>query len=79
MKARIHIITKKAVLDPEGKAIKIALNNLGFSNIEGVRQGKYIEIDIQSTDYEKTKKDINLMCEKLLANTIIEDFEVELV
>tara|TARA_Y100000996_G_C22415403_1_gene599104 strand:+ start:567 stop:806 length:240 start_codon:yes stop_codon:yes gene_type:complete len=79
MKARIHIITKEAVLDPEGKAIKIALNNLGFSNIEGVRQGKYIEIDIQSTDYEKTKKDINLMCEKLLANTIIEDFEVELV
>ena len=79
MKFAVIITLKKDVLDPQGKVIAQTLEGMGVNKLKNLRQGKYIEIDIQSNDYEKTKKDINLMCERLLANTIIEDFEIELV
>ncbi len=78
MKARIHITLKKSVLDPQGKAIENSLNNLGFHDIKNVRQGKYIEIEIMQTDKALAHKLIVEICEKLLANTVIEDYSVEL-
>jgi len=78
MKARIHITLKKSVLDPQGKAIENSLNNLGFHDIKNVRQGKYIEIELLQNDKALAHKLIVEICEKLLANTVIEDYSVEL-
>ena len=79
MKARVHITLKTGVLDPQGKAIAHALQNLGFSGIGEVRQGKYIEIDLADTDQAAAKGRVEAMCQRLLANTIVEDYKVELV
>ncbi|CAM9121340.1 unnamed protein product [Phaeothamnion confervicola] len=78
MKARIHITLKKGVLDPQGKAIANALTHLGFDGVEGVRQGKYIEIDLSDKDVEKARIKLDAMCAQLLANTVIENYAVEL-
>ena len=78
MKARVHVTLKKGVLDPQGKAIANALAALGFDGVHGVRQGKYIEIDIDETDPGKAKSAVDEMCVKLLANTVIEDYTIEL-
>ncbi|MAG22695.1 MAG: phosphoribosylformylglycinamidine synthase subunit PurS [Alphaproteobacteria bacterium] len=78
MKARIHITLKQGVLDPQGKAIANALEALGFSDVDGVRQGKYIEIDLQENDSEAARASVDAMCEKLLANTVIEDYSIEI-
>jgi len=78
MKALIHITLKNGVLDPQGKAISHALGALGFSGVDDVRQGKYIELEIDETDPEKARESVQSMCERLLANPVIEDYAVEL-
>ena len=78
MKAHIHITLKRGVLDPEGKAIGNALGSLGFAGVEGVRKGKYITLDLAETDEDKAMKEVTQMCEKLLANTVIEDYDIKL-
>lgn len=78
MKARIKITLKAGVLDPQGKAIQGALGSLGFSGINEVRQGKYIEVDLADTDEAKAREQIERMCKDLLANTVIENYSYEL-
>mgnify|MGYP001124740748 FL=1 len=78
MKARIRITLKNGVLDPQGKAIQNALSGLGFKGIEEVRQGKYIEVDLTSTDETAARAEVEKMCQELLANTVIEDYAFEL-
>lgn len=78
MKARIHITLKKGVLDPQGKAIANALSHLGFEGVEEVRQGKYIEIDLAGNNMEQARARLDAMCAQLLANTVIENYSVEL-
>ena len=78
MKARIHITLKNGVLDPQGKAVAHALGALGFSTVAGVRQGKYLEIDLEETDAAKAREDLDAMCTRLLANTVIEDYDIDI-
>ena len=78
MKARIKVTLKKGVLDPQGKAIEGALGSLGFDGVEHVRQGKYFEIDLAETDKSKAMAEAKAMCEKLIANTVIENYDIEL-
>jgi phosphoribosylformylglycinamidine synthase len=78
MLARIHITLKKDVLDPQGKVIANSLSNLGFEGIQSVRQGKYIEIMLDGNDKNSATTKLNDMCEKLLANLVIEDYSVEI-
>jgi phosphoribosylformylglycinamidine synthase subunit PurS len=78
MKAKIKVTLKNGVLDPQGKAIEGALGLLGFAGVHGVRQGKFFEIDLAETDKAKAKAAIKQMCEKLIANTVIENYEIEL-
>ncbi|MCO5057639.1 MAG: phosphoribosylformylglycinamidine synthase subunit PurS [Rhizobiaceae bacterium] len=76
MKARVTVTLKNGVLDPQGKAIEGALSTLGFSGVGQVRQGKVFDIEISGTDKTKAETDLKAMCEKLLANTVIEDYSV---
>ncbi len=78
MKATIYITLKNGVLDPQGKAIENALGQLGFDGVNGVRQGKLIEMDLADTDASAAESRLQEMCEKLLANTVIENFEIRL-
>ena len=78
MKAKIHVTLKQGILDPQGKAIEHALDSLGFKNTENVRVGKYMEFDVRETDKMKAEAQVRQMCEKLLANTIIEEYRYEL-
>jgi phosphoribosylformylglycinamidine synthase len=78
MKARVTVTLKPSVLDPQGKAIESALGGLGFGGIEGVRQGKVFDIELAGDDEEAAKANLKAMCEKLLANTVIENFQVEI-
>lgn len=78
MKARIKITLKNGVLDPQGKAVGHALDQLGFDGIGDVRQGKYIEIDLAETDATKAKATVAEICERVLANTVIENYDIEL-
>jgi phosphoribosylformylglycinamidine synthase len=78
MKARIHVTLKNGVLDPQGKAIEHALSNMGFGGVDAARQGKYIELDLTETDREKAHAAVDEMCRKLLANTVIENYSIEL-
>lgn len=78
MKAKVHITLKPGVLDPQGKAIEHALGNLGFGGVNEVRQGKYIELDIAETDMDKARAAVDDMCAKLLANTVIENYAIEI-
>ena len=78
MKARVHVMPKTGVLDPQGKAIAHALGSLGFAGVNEVRQGKVIELDLAETDAGRARQTITAMCEKLLANTVIENYAIEL-
>tara|TARA_B100000989_G_scaffold113324_1_gene83255 strand:- start:2218 stop:2457 length:240 start_codon:yes stop_codon:yes gene_type:complete len=78
MKVQIHISLKNGVLDPQGKAIENALTNLGFDKVDNVRQGKLIELDIDEDDPVEARKQATEMCEKLLANTVVENYRVDL-
>ncbi len=78
MKARVHVTLKAGVLDPQGKAIHTALGTLGFRSVTGVRQGKFLEIELTESDPERARREVEAMCEKLLANTVIENYSVEL-
>jgi|TARA_B110000444_G_C18464698_1_gene421906 phosphoribosylformylglycinamidine synthase len=77
MKARIKIMLKSGVLDPQGAAIKQALNNIGFESVSGVRQGKVIELEVDGSNKNEVRSEIENMCNKMLANTVIENFEIE--
>ena len=79
MKARVHVMLKDGVLDPQGEAVRHALGTLGFAGVQGVRQGKVIELDLTATDKASAESEVNAMCEKLLANTVIEKYTVEIV
>lgn len=79
MKARVHITLKRGVLDPQGKAIAQALAALGFAGVGEVRQGKYIEIELVETDRAKAAAAVEAMCSKLLANTVIENYAIDLL
>jgi|UPI00031150E8 phosphoribosylformylglycinamidine synthase len=76
MKARVHVMLKNGVLDPQGEAVRHALGAMGFDKVTGVRQGKVIDLDLVEG---ATEADVAEMCEKLLANTVIERYEIELV
>ncbi|HEY3347456.1 MAG TPA: phosphoribosylformylglycinamidine synthase subunit PurS [Nitrospirota bacterium] len=78
LKARVFVTLKKGVLDPQGKAVQHSLVSLGYGSVEDVRLGKYIEVKLNETDREKAKAQLKVMCEKLLANTVIEDFSFEI-
>lgn len=76
MKATIYISLKNGVLDPQGKAIENALGQLGFDGVENVRQGKMIELELADTDANQARDRLQEMCEKLLANTVIENYDI---
>ncbi|MBI1328744.1 MAG: phosphoribosylformylglycinamidine synthase subunit PurS [Alphaproteobacteria bacterium] len=78
MKARVFVTLKNGVLDPQGKAIGHALNGLGFGSVGEVRAGKVIDLELAETDEAKARENVKAMCEKLLANTVIEKYEIEL-
>lgn len=78
MKARVHVMLKTGVLDPQGEAVRHALGQMGFEGVEGVRQGKVIELDLAETERAAAEQAVTEMCEKLLANTVIESYSVEL-
>ena len=79
MKARVHVMLKDGVLDPQGEAVRHALVTLGFGGVTGVRQGKVIELDLLGSDTAAAEAEVRAMCEKLLANTVIEKFSIEIV
>ncbi|HEY9568110.1 MAG TPA: phosphoribosylformylglycinamidine synthase subunit PurS [Thalassobaculum sp.] len=78
MKAVVHVTLKTGVLDPQGRAIGHALGTLGFTGVGDVRQGKVIEIDLDETDAGKAEATVRSMCEKLLANTVIENYAIRI-
>ncbi|MBM3533376.1 MAG: phosphoribosylformylglycinamidine synthase subunit PurS [Alphaproteobacteria bacterium] len=78
MKATVHVTLKPGVLDPQGQAIGHALSGLGFAGVNSVRMGKFLELDLAETDKAKAEAAVKAMCEKLLANTVIESYRVEI-
>jgi phosphoribosylformylglycinamidine synthase PurS subunit len=78
MKARVHIMLKNGVLDPQGKAIGHALASLGFAGVTEVRQGKVIDLDLAEADATRARAAVEQMCQKLLANMVIESYQIEL-
>ncbi len=78
MKAIVKVTLKSGVLDPQGKAIRHALGALGFAGVEKVRQGKLIEVELSETDPAKARESVEKMCKDLLANTVIENYSVEI-
>tara|TARA_B100000315_G_scaffold211376_1_gene208115 strand:- start:2588 stop:2830 length:243 start_codon:yes stop_codon:yes gene_type:complete len=78
VKAKIHVTLKNGVLDPQGKAVGHALGSLGFEGVDDVRQGKYIEVDLTETDADKALESVDAMCRQLLANTVIENYDIEI-
>jgi phosphoribosylformylglycinamidine synthase PurS subunit len=79
MKARVTVMLKSGVLDPQGEAVRHALGSLGFQGVNGVRQGKVIELDLATTDSTTAETEVKAMCDKLLANTVIESYRVEIL
>ncbi len=77
MKAKVYVTLRKSVFDPQGKAVQEALNTMGFDEVQNVRMGKYIELDLGATEKPKAEEKVKAMCEKLLANTVIEDYRYE--
>ncbi len=77
MRAKVHVFLKPGVLDVQGKAVENALHGLGWPSVEGVRVGKTIEFDLKATDSAAAEAEVKQMCEKLLANTVIESYRVE--
>ncbi len=78
MKAKVYVTLKKGVLDPQGKAVGSALKSLGYNEVKNLRIGKFMEIEFDSSSRQNAEKRLKEMCEKLLANTIIEDYKVEI-
>ena len=79
MKVQIHTRLKEGVLDPQGKAVESALKNLGYKEINKIRQGKLFDIDVDTTDPVKAKEIAENICKSLLANLVIEDFTIEVI
>ena len=78
MKARVHVTLKEGVLDPQGKAVQHALGSLGFGGVDDVRQGKVIELELNESDADKARATVEQMCKSLLANTVIENYAIEI-
>ncbi|GAB1581856.1 phosphoribosylformylglycinamidine synthase subunit PurS [Phyllobacterium phragmitis] len=78
IKARVTVTLKNGVLDPQGKAIVGALNSLGFEGVNSVRQGKVFDVELDTKDKAQAENHLKAMCDKLLANTVIEDYSVEI-
>ncbi|MDO1584527.1 phosphoribosylformylglycinamidine synthase subunit PurS [Rhizobium oryzicola] len=78
IKARVTVTLKNGVLDPQGKAIEGALGSLGFHGVHQVRQGKVFDVELDTNDQAKAEADLKAMCEKLLANTVIENYSIAL-
>jgi phosphoribosylformylglycinamidine synthase subunit PurS len=78
MKAKVHVTLKSGVLDPQGRAIQHALGVMGFGGVTDVRQGKFIEIELAETDKAKARASLDAMCQKLLANTVIENYAIDI-
>ncbi len=78
MKARVTVTLKSGVLDPQGQAIQGSLKSLGFSGVTAVRQGKVFDLDLGEADPEKARANLSAMCERLLANTVIENYAIEI-
>jgi len=78
VKAKVHITLKPGVLDPQGKAIEHALGNLGFAGVAGVRQGKYLELELTEDDPAAARAAVEAMCARLLANTVIENYAIDI-
>jgi phosphoribosylformylglycinamidine synthase PurS subunit len=79
VKARVTVYPRREILDPQGKAIRNALARIGFGGVEDVRAGKSFEIELGTEDQEAARRELQQMCEKLLANTVVEDYSVELL
>ena len=79
MKFEVTVTLKKDVLDPQGKVVGQTLRNMGFENLSSIRQGKFFEIDLDEMDTKKAEIKVKEMCEKLLANEIIEDFQIKII
>jgi phosphoribosylformylglycinamidine synthase subunit PurS len=79
MRARVFITLKPGVLDPAGQAVEKGLHSLGFSEAKGVRLGKFVELDVDATDAGKARQQVELMCQKLLANLVVENYRVEIL
>lgn len=78
MIVKVHVTLKNGVLDPQGKAIEHTLGSLGFSGVNDVRQGKFIELNISESDADKARAQVDEMCKKLLANTVIENYTIDI-
>jgi phosphoribosylformylglycinamidine synthase len=78
VKARVHVTLKSGVLDPQGKAIQHALGQLGFDGVESVRAGKILELELEDQDPEQARARVDRMCRQLLANTVIENYDIEI-
>jgi phosphoribosylformylglycinamidine synthase PurS subunit len=78
MKAKVYVTIKQNVLDPQGNAVQGALHTLGFGEVSKVRIGKYLEVDLDTNDRAQAEERLKVMCEKLLANTVVEDYRFEL-
>ena len=79
MKARVHVMLKAGVLDPQGEAVRHALGALGFDGVRSVRQGKVVELELDASDEAAARDEVAQMADRLLANTVIEKFDVEIV
>ena len=79
MKAKVHIMLKSGVHDPQGRAVQHSLAALGFADVDDVRQGKYIELDLNEDDRAAARARVEAMCRQLLANTVIETYSIEIV
>jgi phosphoribosylformylglycinamidine synthase PurS subunit len=79
VKARVTVYPRREILDPQGKAIRDALSRVGFEGVEDVRAGKSFEISLGTSDPDQARRELREMCEKLLANTVVEDYAVELL
>ncbi|HLB01646.1 MAG TPA: phosphoribosylformylglycinamidine synthase subunit PurS [Nitrospiria bacterium] len=79
MKAKIYVTLKEGILDPQGKAVQQSLETLGYHGLQGVRMGKYLEIEMSDRSMEAAQRDLKEMCEKLLANPVIEEYRFEIV
>ena len=79
MKARVTVMLKSGVLDVQGEAVRHALGTLGFGGVAGVRLGKVIELDLAESDADQASREVRAMCEKLLANTVIESYRIDMM
>ncbi|GMK45857.1 MULTISPECIES: phosphoribosylformylglycinamidine synthase subunit PurS [Paenibacillus] len=78
MKAKVYVTIKENVLDPQGQAVQGSLHTMGFAEVDKVRIGKYLELQLDTSDRAEAEARVKVMCEKLLANTVVEDFRFEL-